>query len=146
FVAAMEVHQQPVLSGLLEQYLVEVNDLPGLVIEEVQLDARSARVAAPLEERAARRRVAKLLGVLPEEDADAMLLAVVDELPQLGVAPAPPEPLDDAVLEAQLARQPAKLLHPLERALAAVHVFPHGPTGFDPLRADTLGEELGVRG
>src|SRR5262249_9486867 len=133
-VGAVEVDHQPALGGVLEDGLVEVDHLPRLVVEEVDLEAGDAQVAEVHEEPAALVGVAVVPAVQPAPDADPALPGVLDEVAQLGLAPVPPLALDHVVLEAQLAGQPRELPEPGRPALAAVEISPDRPAGPEPRR------------
>src|SRR5262249_20573707 len=130
-VGAVEVHQEAARGRLAEQQGVQVDDLLGLVVEEVDLHPNHAGLLAFPEEHPPGAWGPQVLAVLPEPDADAVGPRVVDQLAELGVGPLLPEALDDVVLEPELASQSGKLLHAFERSLAAVEEPPDGPAGLD---------------
>jgi hypothetical protein len=140
----VEVQHQPPLGCRAEHDRVQVDDLLGLVVEEVDLRARRPRVSAQVEELAQRLWSAQLLGVPPQPDAYAALARIVDEVAQLRRRPPPPEPFDDVVLKSQLAGPPGEVPHFLDRPLAAVEVLPDRPPRFQPRRRHALREQLRV--
>src|SRR5881398_2802237 len=83
--SAVEVDQQPVAGSALERRPVQVHDLFGLVVEEVDLYPNGADVLHVGEERLPGVRIVNLLAVLPQPDPDAVPPRVLDQLPQLGI-------------------------------------------------------------
>src|SRR5204862_6451587 len=141
-VRAVEVDHQSVTSRTLERGPVEVHDLLGFMIEEIQLYADGPHFLHVPEERLACVRVANLLAVLPQPDPDVALPRVVDELPQPALVPLPPEALHPVVFEPQLPSEPRELLHGLERVLAAaVQVLPDGAPRPDPIGVEAFREQ-----
>src|SRR5205085_7273651 len=90
-VGAVEVDHQPVAGRALERGPIQVHDLLGLVIEEVDLYPNGADVLHMGEERLSSGRVVNLLAMLPQPDAHAALPRVVDQIAQVGLAPLAPE-------------------------------------------------------
>ena len=127
------------LGRLAQQRLVEIDDLLGFVIEEVELGAGDAQVAQHLEELLPSLGRAQLVGVPPEPHADALLARVADDVAPLVHRPLAPDAFDDVMLEAELAGQAGELLHALDALRPAVDVPPDRaarlhPGGLDPVR------------
>src|SRR5439155_16521310 len=122
FVRAMKVHHDPILGGLPEQFLVEIDDLFVFVIEKVDLGPDHSKLVELPEELFARVRGSKLSRMFPEPKSDTPLPRVVHEVLDLLVGPARPEPVNDVILEAEFTGPAAGLLHLLERVRAAVQI------------------------
>src|SRR5262249_27846145 len=98
------------LGGVLQDSLVEVDELFGLMVKEIHLDAGDARLGQAPKALPAPLGVAVVAAVKPKPDADAAPFRVLNQLADLLVGPAAPQALDDLVLESQLAGEPRELL------------------------------------
>src|SRR5688572_29180891 len=82
----------------------------------------------------------------PENQANAALARVIDQLFELLVRPARPEPLDDVILEAKLTSHARERLHFVEGVRAAIEIFPDCAPGFHPIRLHTIWKQLRIGG
>src|SRR5206468_11716934 len=102
-VRAVEVHHDAMPGRFAQDRLIAIDHLLAFVIEEVDLRAGDAEIAAFVEEGALFRRRGERPAVLPQPDADVALPRARDQLAQLRVGPALPDALDDVVFEPELA-------------------------------------------
>ena len=69
----MEVHHQLMLGRFLQQDLVQIDDILGFVIEEIDFYANHARVLAQTEELLASLRSTQRPTIFPQPDSDVLV-------------------------------------------------------------------------
>src|SRR5208337_4274965 len=95
----------------------------------------------PFECRSALHWIHELLAVQPKHDPDVVPVGIIDELPDLGVAPPLPM-LSQVVFEPQLASLARELLHVFQRDSAPVHKAPNRAPGFQPGGVEALWKKI----
>jgi hypothetical protein len=134
FIGAVKIEQELLLSGFTKTGLIEVYGFLGLMIEEIYLRTRDAKIMTVLEEIVSGFWIAQAFRMFPEPDADMTLFRVRDELFDVRVAPPAPETFEDVVFEAKFGGETSEFLHSVERTVAAVvEIFPDGATRLDPV-------------
>ena len=128
----MEHDHHVVFGRLLKKRFVKINQLPGLMIEEINLRACHAEVVQHLEELFARFGSAKLFAMFPEPDTYAQLARVSHNLFSPLGCPFAPKFLENAVVESQFRGHPREFLHALDALQTIVEVAPHCASGLNP--------------
>src|SRR3954468_6182393 len=73
-----------------------------------------------------------------------LLLAIINEFPQLSITPTAPKTFEHVVFEAKLASYAAKLFHAFKRARPAIEILPDCAPGPDPFGIDSFRKQLWV--
>src|SRR5262249_36855245 len=128
-----------------KQRLIQIDQLLSFVIEKVDLGACDSEVVQHLEKFLAILRRAKVLAMLPEPDADALLSRIIHHFFSFLRCPLAPKSLDHVVLKSELCGHTSKLLHAGHAFRTSIQVAPHGAPRLYPRSAGSLGEELWVR-